>query len=99
MTGVNNLKFQVMSCPKFPGLEGDYLHALLVRITAGTSVSPRGYYRTKKYGDEEEGEGEEEEEEEEVEEEEEDEGGSNKSAQHSVILLISKNFVLKTVLS
>ena len=69
-----------MTCPKFPGLEGDYLHALLVRITAGTLVSPRGYYRTKKYGDEEEGEGEEEEEEEDVEEEEEEHQNSKRSA-------------------
>jgi radial spoke head protein 4A len=67
-----DLNAEVRSYPQFPGREGNYLRALLARITAGTAVSPKGYYKAKKPSDEDDEE-EEEEEEEDVEEEEEEE--------------------------
>jgi len=48
--------FQVQTFPEFPGLEGHYLRALLARLTAGSQVSPQGYFKTNRFGDEEEGE-------------------------------------------
>uniref|UniRef100_A0A1A9VG21 Radial spokehead-like protein n=1 Tax=Glossina austeni TaxID=7395 RepID=A0A1A9VG21_GLOAU len=67
-----NLEADIVSYPCFRGKEKHYLRAMVSRITAGTYVAPRGYYRkmTKKERrlfdgmDEDEGEEEEEEEEE-----------------------------------
>lgn len=56
--------------PTFPGTEGNYLRALLARITAGALVSPRGYFRTRKSSAEYDGE---DDEDEYVDEEEEEE--------------------------
>ena len=36
---------QVVSCPPFPGNEANYLRAQIARITAGTNVSPVGFYQ------------------------------------------------------
>lgn len=35
----------VTSFPAFPGTEKNYLRALIARISAGTHVSPRGFYK------------------------------------------------------
>lgn len=34
----------IETCPAFPGTEGNYLRAQIARISAGTQVSPLGYY-------------------------------------------------------
>ncbi|NXJ09276.1 RSH4A protein, partial [Odontophorus gujanensis] len=45
----------VVSFPPFPGNEANYLRAQIARISAGTHVSPLGYYRfTEEEGDEDE---------------------------------------------
>ncbi len=36
--------FQVVSFPPFPGNEANYLRAQIARISAGTQVSPLGFY-------------------------------------------------------
>ncbi|XP_062419271.1 radial spoke head protein 4 homolog A [Pungitius pungitius] len=44
----------VVSYPPFPGNEGNYLRAQIARISAGTQVSPRGFFRAREEeGDEE----------------------------------------------
>ncbi|CAL8253754.1 unnamed protein product [Merluccius merluccius] len=35
----------ISSYPPFPGVEADYLRAQIARISAGTQVSPQGYYQ------------------------------------------------------
>lgn len=40
-----NLESDVISYPCFPGKEKHYLRCLISRITAGTYVAPKGYYR------------------------------------------------------
>ena len=35
----------VISYPPFPGNESNYLRAQIARISAGTHISPIGYYR------------------------------------------------------
>ncbi|KAM6313340.1 radial spoke head protein 4 homolog A-like [Aegotheles albertisi] len=48
----------VVSFPPFPGNEANYLRAQIARISAGTQVSPIGFYQfPEEEGDEEEGEG------------------------------------------
>lgn len=47
----------IVSYPPFPGNESNYLRAQIARISAGTQVSPLGFYH---FGEEEEGEEEEE---------------------------------------
>ena len=42
-----------MSYPPFPGNEGDYLRALIARISASTIVSPQGCYMFEEDEDEE----------------------------------------------
>ncbi|OXB77551.1 UNVERIFIED_CONTAM: hypothetical protein H355_015843 [Colinus virginianus] len=44
----------VVSFPPFPGNEANYLRAQIARISAGTHVSPLGYYRFTEEGDEDE---------------------------------------------
>jgi len=39
-----NLESSVVSYPPFPGLEGNYLRAQIARISAGTHISPVGFY-------------------------------------------------------
>ncbi|KAK4883733.1 hypothetical protein RN001_000004 [Aquatica leii] len=56
---------EIITYPHFPGLEINYLRAQIARISAGTQISPLGFYTFK-----DEGFGEEEEEEEEAEGEE-----------------------------
>ncbi|CAG9862562.1 unnamed protein product [Phyllotreta striolata] len=56
-----NLDEPVLTYPKFPGNEREYLRAQIARITSGTQISPLGYYT---FGGVQLGEGEEEEEEE-----------------------------------
>ena len=47
-----------MSYPPFPGNEMNYLRAQIARISAGTQVSPAGYYMFEEEEEEEdEGEG------------------------------------------
>jgi len=48
-----NLESAVVSYPPFPGNEANYLRAQIARISAGTQVSPLGYYQ---FDDEEEDE-------------------------------------------
>jgi len=43
----------VVSYPPFPGNEANYLRAQIARITAGTQVSPLGFYNFDEEGDEE----------------------------------------------
>ena len=45
-----------MSYPQFNGTEANYLRAQIARISAGTHISPAGYY-TFEEGDEDEDEG------------------------------------------
>uniref|UniRef100_A0A1I8NR69 Radial spokehead-like protein n=1 Tax=Stomoxys calcitrans TaxID=35570 RepID=A0A1I8NR69_STOCA len=40
-----DLEADVISYPCFPGKEKHYLRAMISRITAGTYIAPRGYYR------------------------------------------------------
>ncbi|XP_074913113.1 radial spoke head protein 4 homolog A-like [Buteo buteo] len=48
----------VVSFPPFPGNEANYLRAQIARISAGTHISPIGFYQfAEEEGDEEEGEG------------------------------------------
>ncbi|KAK5648877.1 hypothetical protein RI129_003769 [Pyrocoelia pectoralis] len=61
---------EILTYPNFPGNEGNYLRAQIARISAGTQISPLGFYTFKPGG----GGGEEEEEEEEEAEGEEGEG-------------------------
>lgn len=52
------LPFQIVSYPPFPGNEMNYLRAQIARISAGTQVSPAGYYMFEEEEEEEdEGEG------------------------------------------
>lgn len=45
----------VVSYPPFPGVEANYLRAQIARISAGTQVSPHGFYHIpEEEGDEEE---------------------------------------------
>lgn len=45
----------VVSYPPFPGNEANYLRAQIARISAGTQVSPRGFFRAREEeGDEDE---------------------------------------------
>ncbi|XP_067875153.1 radial spoke head protein 6 homolog A isoform X2 [Heterodontus francisci] len=46
-----NLEAPVISYPPFPGNEMNYLRAQIARISAGTQISPLGFYQ---FGDEEE---------------------------------------------
>lgn len=51
-------KFQVVSYPPFPGNESNYLRAQIARISAGTHISPLGFYQfDEEEEEEEEGEG------------------------------------------
>ncbi|CAG2063684.1 unnamed protein product, partial [Timema podura] len=52
-----DLNTEILTYPPFPGTEINYLRAQIARISAGTQVSPLGFY----YFDEEEEEDEEEE--------------------------------------
>lgn len=52
-----NLDAPIISYPPFPGTEANYLRAQIARISAGTHISPIGYYR---FDEENEGEGDEE---------------------------------------
>ncbi len=54
MTG--HLDAPVISYPPFPGNESNYLRAQIARISAGTHISPAGFFR---FDEENEGEGEE----------------------------------------
>ncbi|CAH0550690.1 unnamed protein product [Brassicogethes aeneus] len=65
---------EVLTYPEFPGLEKDYLRAQIARISAGTDISPLGFYTFSPGG---EGEGEEEE------EEEAEEGGDQQKTTYS----------------
>ena len=47
----------IVCYPPFPGNESNYLRAMIARISAGTHISPIGFY---KFDEENEGEGEEE---------------------------------------
>ena len=50
--------FQVVSFPPFPGNEANYLRAQIGRISAGTHISPLGFYQfDEEEEEEEEGEG------------------------------------------
>ena len=51
------LDASVVSYPPFPGNEANYLRAQIARISAGTQISPIGFYR---FDEENEGEGEDE---------------------------------------
>lgn len=46
--------FQVVSYPPFPGNEINYLRAQIARISAGTHVSPMGFYQFEEDEEEEE---------------------------------------------
>ena len=49
---------QVVSFPPFPGNESNYLRAQIARISAGTHISPLGFYQfDEEEEEEEEGEG------------------------------------------
>ena len=58
---VHTLSFvlcQVVSYPPFPGNESNYLRAQIARISAGTHISPLGFYQfDEEEEEEEEGEG------------------------------------------
>jgi len=54
---------QLDSYPEFEGREAHYLKAILARVTAGSQVSPQGYYRRTPQLDEDEEDVDEEEEE------------------------------------
>lgn len=40
-----DLEADIISYPCFPGKEKHYLRAMIARITAGTHIAPKGYYR------------------------------------------------------
>ena len=46
-----------MSYPPFPGNESNYLRAQIARISAGTHISPLGFYQFDEEEEEEEDEG------------------------------------------
>lgn len=46
--------FQVVSFPPFPGNEANYLRAQIARISAGTHISPLGFYQFDEEEEEEE---------------------------------------------
>ncbi|KAE8293877.1 Radial spoke head protein 4-like protein A Radial spoke head-like protein 3 [Larimichthys crocea] len=49
-----NLETPIVSYPPFPGNEANYLRAQIARISAGTQVSPQGYFQAgEEEGDEE----------------------------------------------
>jgi radial spoke head protein 4A len=48
---------QIVCYPPFPGNEANYLRAQIARITAGTHISPAGYYAFEDEEEEEEEEG------------------------------------------
>ena len=48
---------QVVSYPPFPGNESNYLRAQIARISAGTHISPLGFYQFDEEEEEEEEEG------------------------------------------
>jgi len=48
------LNAPVVSYPPFPGSEAEYLRAQIARISAGTQISPIGYYTFDEDGDEDE---------------------------------------------
>lgn len=54
----NNLiiYFQIHTYPIFPGKEKNYLRAQIARISAGTQISPLGYYTFNEEEEEEEAE-------------------------------------------
>jgi len=52
-----DLSSEIISYPPFPGNEANYLRAQIARISAGTHISPLGFYQ---FDDEEEGEDDEE---------------------------------------
>lgn len=45
---------QIISYPAFDGTEAEYLRAQIARITAGTQISPLGFYTFHEGGEEEE---------------------------------------------
>lgn len=45
-----NLDEAVTSYPSFPGTERNYLRAMIARISAGTHVAPRGFYKAGQEG-------------------------------------------------
>lgn len=49
-----NFNFQVVSYPPFPGNESNYLRAQIARISAGTHISPLGFYQFDEEEEEEE---------------------------------------------
>jgi radial spoke head protein 4/6 len=49
-----NLDSPVISYPPFPGLEINYLRAQIARISAGTQISPQGFYQFNEEEEEEE---------------------------------------------
>ncbi|XP_005812946.1 radial spoke head protein 4 homolog A [Xiphophorus maculatus] len=51
-----NLESPVVSYPPFPGNESNYLRAQIARISAGTQVSPQGFYQGGEEEDDEEDE-------------------------------------------
>lgn len=48
------LESPIISYPPFPGNEANYLRAQIARISAGTHVSPKGFYQSTEEEDEEE---------------------------------------------
>lgn len=68
-----NLEEEILTYPDFPGTEKNYLRAQIARISAGTQISPLGFFT---FGGGDMGE---EEEEEEAEEEEPGGGGKSKT--------------------
>uniref|UniRef100_A0A4X2K5E2 Radial spoke head 6 homolog A n=1 Tax=Vombatus ursinus TaxID=29139 RepID=A0A4X2K5E2_VOMUR len=52
-----NLDTPIVSYPPFPGTEANYLRAQIARISAGTHVSPLGFYQFGEEEDDEEEEG------------------------------------------
>lgn len=55
MTG--NLDAQIVSYPPFPGSESNYLRCQIARISAGTQISPLGYFQFDEEEEEEEEDG------------------------------------------
>ena len=51
---MSKCEFQVVSYPPFPGNEMNYLRVQIARISAGTHVSPVGYYMFEEDEEEEE---------------------------------------------
>ena len=49
--------FQIVSYPPFPGTEANYLRCQIARISAGTQISPLGYFQFDEEEEEEEEEG------------------------------------------